>query len=127
MKYRVIDVPLQGLGEAVNAAARPPGTLDIVFNLETREANGLYILCKTKGYQHINMHIPFSRYPVDSMFTHLAEHHGRLLIFSYDYITELADRNGLIADDSAVVYRGPSNRGNASLKMLAVARASRNS
>lgn len=130
IRYEHTEIPLQGLGESTTPIMRPMGKLDIAENLEVRDTEGSLAFCKTRGYRFIPMDDAVIRvgsvYARDVLFTRVVNFNGRLLIFTYDNLTELGDRAAGMRGTDTVIYRGPVNRGNVKMRIVAVARASSN-
>jgi len=128
IQYQYVEIPLQGLAESSTPIARPMGKMDIAENVEIRETEGSLAFCKTRGYRFVPMDNAVGRYDIDVLFTRVVNFAGRLVVFSYDYVTELGDRaegmRGGPGLGDSVVYRGPSNRGNIKMRIVAVARSS---
>lgn len=124
IKYIPIEIPLQGLAESSTPIARPMGKMDIAENVEIRDTEGSLAFCKTRGYRYVPMDDTVGRFAHDVLFTRVVNFNGRLVIFAYDYVTELGDRGSAIRSTDSVVYRGPSNRGNVKLRIVSVARSS---
>jgi hypothetical protein len=130
IRYEHTEIQLQGLAESATPIARPMGKLDIAENIEIRDTEGALAFCKTRGYRFIPMDDTVARadeqFEIDTLFTKVVNFNGRLLVFSYDYLTELGDRAGGIRTTDTVIYRGPCNRGNVKMRIVAVSRSSSN-
>ena len=125
IQYQHTEITLEGLAERATPLVRPMGKLDICENLEVRDVEGQGALCKTRGYRFIPMDNVVNRFDADAVFTSVVNHGGRLVVFSYNYVTELGSRSEAIRTTDSMVYGGPSNRGNVSIRVIVVSRASR--
>ena len=125
IQYNHTEISLEGLAERATPLVRPMGKLDIAENLEVRDVEGRGALCKTRGYRFIPMDNVVNRYNADALFTRVVNHGGRLVVFSYNYVTELGSRSEAMRGTDSMVYGGPANRGNVSIRIIAVSRTSR--
>jgi len=112
-----ISVPLVGVQQKADGLGRSPGVLDRAINARfDKHAELGVVIEKRRGYQFVDVSATVNRFDTDAIMTSLAVHGGELVIFTYDYVVGVGDRDAMLRGEDALVYRGPCNRGNCSVR-----------
>ncbi len=122
---QTVEIPLSsGLDQKTGELKRAPGTLLRAINVETDKVGRIN---KRRGYQFVNpANLVISRVANDVVMLACATLRQELVIYAYDTILALGSRNSTLRGEDAVVYRGPSNRGNGKLVYISTSRATLN-
>lgn len=122
---QTIEIPLSsGLDQKTGELKRAPGTLRRAINVETDKVGRIN---KRRGYQHVNpANLVVSRFANDVVLLACATLRNELVIYAYDTVLALGSRDSQLRGEDAVIYRGPSNRGNGRLVFISTSRATVN-
>lgn len=107
-----LEIILGGLDQKAGRLTRNPGALDQCINAEfEKAAPGGVRINKRRGYQRISPANTVNILDPDVILTHCTQYGGELVVFTYDYVAGLGDRDSALRGEDALVYRGPCNRG----------------
>jgi hypothetical protein len=111
LQEQTVLVPLLGLDQKSDQLGRPLGALDRAINARFDKTVEGVRIDKRLGYQFVDVANVVNRFDTDEILTHVTAWGSELVLFTYDYVVALGDRNALLRGLDALVYRGPCNRG----------------
>ena len=122
---QLVEIPLSsGLDQKTGELKRAPGTLLRAINVETDKVGRIN---KRRGYQHVNVSdLVVARFANDVVLTSCTTLRNELVIYAYDTVLALGSRESQLRGEDAVIYRGPTNRGNGKLIYISTSRATVN-
>lgn len=119
LQKAVVSVPLAGMAQKSDALARGLGALDLAINAVFDKAgDGGVVIDKRLGYQRVALDNTVGVFDTDAVVTHVHPWGSELVVFTYDYVAALGDRDAAMRGADSLVYRGPCNRGNCRVRFL---------
>lgn len=111
LDFQPVPIPIQGLDGKTSPILRAPGVLDEAINVEMLKLGNAVALQKRPGYQRIDPTAVVNAPSTDIVFIGCSTLGDELVIFSYNFVIALGDREADLRGEDALVYRGPNNRG----------------
>ena len=123
LESQTIHIPISGLSQKSDATMRGPGVLERAVNVEyDKLSDGGVVANKRRGYQYVSVSNSVNRYTDDQVMMHVAPFRDELLVFTYDYVASVVDKDANLNGADALVYRGPNNRGSARFEFISSSR-----
>lgn len=111
LNFQNVELQLGGLDQKTHRLLRRPGALDRAINARYRKLGSQVIAEKRLGYQRVDPDTVVGLTDSDAVYIAVGTRGNELVVFTYDGVVAVGDRDGNLRGTHTLVYRGPNNRG----------------